>query len=260
MEKYECKYCNKSYKQKFNYDQHLSVCDFFFKSKKEKDYEFDTMDEKIPSSREMYALMKHMMLKIEKLEREVAKFKQVQKTTTTINVMDWLNKSPQPLQPFSTWLKEKLLPNVHHYLEVVFTDNLTSGMIQVFEDTISASALDDIPLRVFENKNNSYYILKKNENPTSEPHEPNIWVEISSKGFDRYITAVADQFLADFEKYWYNENKEKIDNEEIYKDIYSNYYKKILGGDGDTMNKNVREHIQKKLRRNIKAIREYEVV
>jgi hypothetical protein len=236
------------------------VCDFFFKSKKEKDYEFDTMDEKIPSSREMYALMKHMMLKIEKLEREVAKFKQVQKTTTTINVMDWLNKSPQPLQPFSTWLKETLLPNVHHYLEVVFTDNLTSGMIQVFEDTISASALDDIPLRVFENKNNSYYILKKNENPTNEPNEPNIWVEISNKGFDRYITAVSDQFLADFEKYWYNENKEKIDNEEIYKDIYSNYYKKILGGDGDTMNKNVREHIQKKLRRNIKAIREYEVV
>jgi hypothetical protein len=140
----------------------------------------------------------------------------------------------------------------------VFSDNLTSGMIQVFEDTISASALDDIPLRVFENKNNSYYILKKNDPTTA--NEANIWVEISSKGFDRYITAVADQFLADFEKYWYNENKEKIDNEEIYKDMYSNYYKKILGGDSDTMNKNVREHIQKKLRRKIKAIREYEVV
>jgi hypothetical protein len=258
MEKYECKYCNKSYKQKFNYDQHLSVCDFFFKSKKEKDYELDTMDEKIPSSREMYALMKHMMLEIDKLKKEVAKFKQVQKTTTTINVLDWLNKFPQPRQPFSVWLKETLLPKVHHYLEIVFSDNLTSGMIQVFEDTISASALDDIPLRVFENKNNSYYILKKNDPTTA--NEANIWVEISSKGFDRYITAVADQFLADFEKYWYNENKEKIDNEEIYKDMYSNYYKKILGGDSDTMNKNVREHIQKKLRRKIKAIREYEVV
>ena len=258
MEKYECKYCNKSYKQKFNYDQHVLVCDYFFKSKKEKDYELDIMDEKIPSSREMYALMKHMMLKIDKLEKEVSKFKQVQKTTTTINVLDWLNKSPQPLQPFSTWLKEKLLPNVHHYLEVVFTDNLTSGMIQVFEDTFSSSALDDIPLRVFENKNNSYYILKKNASPTNATttnatttNEPNIWVEITNKGLDRYITAVSDQFFADFEKYWYNENKEKIENEEIYKDIYSNYRKKILGGDGDTMNKNVREHIQKKLKRNI---------
>ena len=56
---------NKSYKQKFNYDQHVLVCDYFFKSKKEKDYELDIMDEKIPSSREMYALMKHMMLKIQ---------------------------------------------------------------------------------------------------------------------------------------------------------------------------------------------------
>ena len=136
-------------------------------------------------------------------------------------------------------------------------------MIQVFEDTFSSCALDDIPLRVFENKNNSYYILKKNASPTNATttnatttnatttNEPNIWVEITNKGLDRYITAVSDQFFADFEKYWYNENKEKIENEEIYKDIYSNYRKKILGGDGDTMNKNVREHIQKKLKRNI---------
>jgi uncharacterized membrane protein YheB (UPF0754 family) len=259
MDKYECKYCNKSYKQKFNYDQHLAICEFFFKSKKEKDYEFDIMDEKIPTSREMYALIKHMMLKIDKLEKEVAKSKKIEKTTTTINVLEWLKKSPQPRDTFSMWLKKKLLPNVHHYLKVVFSDNLTSGMIQVFEDTFSASAFDDIPLRVFENKDNSYYILKKND-ATSTTNEANIWVEISNKGLDRYITAVADQFSADFEKYWYNENKEKIDKEEIYKDIYSNYNKKILGGDSDTMNKNVREHIQKKLRRNIKAVREYEVL
>lgn len=253
MDQYECNFCKKTYRQKFSYDQHKLCCEFFYKSKREQDYEIEDADEKIPSQRDMYRLMKNMMMRIDKLEQENSKLKQNQRTT--VNVLDWLNKSPnQPNITFFDWMKEKILPKVHTYLEIVFTEDLITGIIQVIEDAIASSLTDEIPLRIFENRNNIFYIYK---NEKSE--NKNTWVQITNTMFDKYMSAISNHFVTVFDKYWVQVNKDKIERDETYKEMYLNYNNKVCS-DNDTTYKRIREHVQKRLTQNVQRCREYDII
>lgn len=253
MSDYECHYCKKQYREKYKHDRHILICEFFYKSQREIKDIAENIEEKIPSTRELYLIMQDMMFRIKKLEDENKKLKQIQ--NKKINILEWLNTSTKPKLTLARWINEHIIPNVNKYLETVFEENLVTGITKLIEEAISLFDIEELPLRTFENKPNVFFIYKKED-------DKHIWLQISSTVFDKYITVISQQFVIDFNNKWYLENKSKIDSDETYKDMYVTRYKNIIGGNTseEQNNKRIREYIFKQLLTNIKTIVEYDIV
>ena len=49
MTEYKCLYCPKTYKQKHNYNRHISICKFLKSGEKEQQNELELHSEKVPT-------------------------------------------------------------------------------------------------------------------------------------------------------------------------------------------------------------------
>jgi hypothetical protein len=248
---YQCEFCEHIYRQKFNYDRHVVCCEFLHKSQKERDYETDMEQDKIPSQREMYQIMQTMSLKIQKLEAEVKKMKQIQ--NKKMDLVEWLNnQGKQPDQVFYHWLRTKVYSKIKDVLEVVYTTDLLKGCKDLFKLIISESKQEELPIRAFENKENCIYIyVEKSDTLRKECH----WIKISNTEFDKILGKIDEQFILNFRVHWYEPNKDKMDKE-VYKDMYVRNYAKVLGTErmSDTARHNqIRQYLYDILKQPIKA-------
>jgi len=90
---YECGFCNKNYKIKKSYEKHFMLCSIINKSVTERKAENEEY-ENIPSMREMYNMIQILILKNDKLEKQVEKmYTWIHKNKKKINVIDWLNEN-----------------------------------------------------------------------------------------------------------------------------------------------------------------------
>lgn len=260
---HHCKFCNKQFHQKFNYDRHVLCCEFISKSSKERENEID-ITQQLPTPTEMYQLMQHMMVRIQKLENENTKLSRFKRGKIT--ALDWLNdasKCPPPTFTFSDWIRNDILPNVKDYLETVFHQNLLTGLTCVFENSISKFAGTDLPICSFDTKLSDIYVFKKptnesNENDSNEPR----WMKIPNVELDKYLRRVANQFTYDFKSCWYELHKKEIETDEKYSEMYVDYYKQILGGkmSEDTIFHKLRQYLSSQVKRNLKSVVEYDIV
>ena len=256
MNEHECCYCKKRYREKYAHDRHITTCEFFYKSKHELNYMIETAEERIPTNRELYSIMQEMLIRINRLEDENKKSRHIQ--NTKINVLEWLNDSMKPKKTLAKFINEDILPNVSKYLETVFDENLIVGVTKAIESAISTYDMDELPMRTFENKPNQYFIFKKDTESNS-----NMWVQITSNQFDKYISLISSQFLLDFYNIWCVENKHKIETDEDFKDIHITYNRKIIGtgmGTEENRNKRIRESLNKRIMTDVKSIVEYNII
>ena len=251
---YQCGFCKREYKEKFNYDRHKVCCEFLCKTRREQLNEIDQI-EKLPTQKEMYMLIQELALRNEKLEKELAKLKHVQKQK--INILEWLNStnSSNPKIGFMDWILQVVYSEIKNILETVYDSNLSTGLTKLFDNIIENNESNTIPIRAFENKSNVFYIYTKN------PHEFE-WKIISNDEFNRILSKICHQFIVQFKNNWFTPNESKIENDEKYKDLYINYYKRILGGNerisDETRYQKVRNFIYTKIKKNIKSITEYD--
>jgi hypothetical protein len=251
---YQCFSCKREYKIKFNFDRHKVCCEFLCKSRQEQLNEIDQI-EKIPTQKEMYMLIKELALRNEKLEKEIAKLKHVQKQK--INILEWLNSvnNPNPNLSFMDWVLQVVYPEIKNILETVYQSSLTNGMTKLFHNIIENGETNTIPIRAFENKTNVFYIYTKNTNGFE-------WKIISNDEFNRVLSKICHQFVVQFKNNWFIPNESKIENDENYKDMYIDYYRRILGGNerisDETRNQKVRNFVYTKIKQNIKSITEYD--
>jgi len=251
---YQCCFCKREYKEKFNYDRHKVCCEFLCKSRREQLNELDQI-EKLPTQKEMYMLIQELALRNEKLEKEIAKLKHVQKQK--INILEWLNSvnSPNPNLSFMDWVLQVVYPEIKNILETVYQSSLTNGLTKLFDNIIENGETNTIPIRAFENKTNMFYINTKNNNGFE-------WKIISNDEFNRILSKICHQFVVQFKNNWFIPNESKIENDENYKDMYIDYYRRILGGNerisDETRNQKVRNFVYTKIKQNIKSITEYD--
>jgi hypothetical protein len=251
---YQCCFCKREYKEKFNYDRHKVCCEFLSKTRREQLNEMDQI-EKLPTQKEMYMLIQELALRNEKLEKELAKLKHVQKQK--INILEWLNSvnSPNPNLSFMDWVLQVVYPEIKNILETVYQSSLTNGMTKLFDNIIENGETNTIPIRAFENKTNVFYIYTKNTNGFE-------WKIISNDEFNRVLSKICHQFVVQFKNNWFIPNESKIENDENYKDMYIDYYRRILGGNerisDETRNQKVRNFVYTKIKQNIKSITEYD--
>jgi len=255
MVKYNCNHCNKEYRLKHNHDRHVIVCEFLSKSRLEQNDELDVMEENIPTIVGLYKIIQSLSIRMDKLEKENSKLRQYSKKR--INIVHWLNDSKsQPDICFDEWITNAVLPLVSKCLDTVYNNNLLEGLKQLFT-TILENKLDILPIRCFDNKPNVFYIYQNIENQLK-------WSIIITKEFDRQLNRIGNQFILDFKNNWYLLYREKIETDEKYKDMYINYYQKILGGDDKMTDESrfqkLKIHLYQKMKENIKSIVEYDVM
>jgi hypothetical protein len=257
--KYNCKFCSHGYREKFNLDRHVVLCEFLHKSSREQQNELD-LEEPIPSPRELYKVIQELALKVSKLEKENEQLKKV--NTKKINIIEWLNnphrKGPVPKKSFSIWIKTDVISTVPNYLETVFNNNLTIGVTSLMSHSVEYST-GNLPVRCFDKKPNTFYVYDETEREGLSCHE---WKIMNTTEFDKIVSLICNQFVLDFKTNWYLKNKEKMNSDESYKEMYINYFKKILGGDDklsdESRSQKIRQTLYQKLKENLKAIIEYD--
>jgi hypothetical protein len=160
--------------------------------------------------------------------------------------------SSVPTLGFKEWMESL---EYSSSIETVFREDLLTGMIDALEQGVNkVSILDsgDLPLRVFSNKPNQYYVYDiDNEGDNGEKEKENKWSLLLNVDLDKWFTYMGKRFLIEF-KAWFDRNEEVIKNDERMSNKYVEYLQKTLGGQKMTeegRNHRLRQHIYKAIKR-----------
>lgn len=252
---YKCDFCPKEYKEKFNYDRHVVCCEFLCKSRREQINDIET-NEQIPTQREMYRLIQELAMRNNKLEKELTKLKDLQKRK--INIIDWLQKTQHPNTSFIEWINSSVVVKIKDVLEIVYSNDLLTGFNRLFDIALENNS-DNLPIRAYENKAGTFYVYKKNDS-----EEGGTWKQISNNDFDKILSQISRQFIVEFKRNWFDPKKELVETDEKYKDVYIDYYERILGGNERISEavrfQRVRQTLYNNIKQNIKTVIEYDFV
>lgn len=261
---YDCAYCLRHYKDKVYYNRHVATCQFLQQSTRERNAVIDSEEQRLPSTRELLALIQTMALRIDKLEENNAKL-MLKTRKARVNVVDWLtSRERQPAKCFVDWVRDEMIPRVPDMLDVVYQHDLITAVVQLFTDTCgSSTAAGALPIRMFEHRTNVVYLYQSEQGPggggsgAGPGPGPGGWAAVPVATFDTYIGQICHHFIVDFNTHWYMVHQEKVAAEEAFKDKYVDYYKRILGGGkftDDVLFAKIRAQIHSKLKENVRAV------
>ena len=222
-----CTYCNRYFRFKDLFDQHVVTCEYFYRSRRQKDRDID-LQEILPSGQEQYKLVQHLLNRIVKMEKEIIQLKGSVSTRKRKVVMQWLNSPacPKPTAIFNDWIKT--IPISEADLQRVFDGDLAEGMkhclANYFDENNQACLIPPvslIPLRAFTQKQGIIYIWTSDQNG-------NKWTAMTPEMFERLTNRLAHRFLQEYLK-WQMANSERISSNEQDKERNIDYMRKING-------------------------------
>lgn len=200
-----CQYCSKSYKSSTSYKNHLTFCEFQYKSV------YSTYDSNYsPNIHLMFDFMQHMMIKIKSLEEDNAILKRhLSNRIKKVNIVQWLNNNVKMEISIETWIENIVL---RKYLNIIFDDGISVAIQQIINDHI-----DVCPLKTVITKKTHFYLYENNHWKVYEFDNVN-------KLIRRLYTKLLECFLND-EEYikLCNSDNDKLQDDYLYK------YRQILG-------------------------------
>jgi hypothetical protein len=192
---------------------------------------------------ELVTYVKVLGQRIDKLEKENEKLKGCVLKKKP-DILDQLNDDSNiPSLGFKEWIESL---DYSTSIETVFREDLLTGMIEVLEKGVNkVSILDssELPLRVFSNKPNQYYVYDID----NEGDKESKWSLILNVDLDKWFNYIGKRFLIEF-KAWFDHNEELIKNDERMSNKYVEFLQKTLGGQRMTeegRNHRIRQHIYK---------------
>lgn len=236
-----CEYCNKEFRENFNYVRHIRCCQFLSKSTRERNNDIEKI-EVVPSNRELLDLIQNLYLRMDRLEKENGKLKHLNNQKKKLSVAEYLNDLCKPSIMVESWI-ESLLNTVEKTLDFVFESDLLTGMKSIIDNGLND--FDRIPFATFESQPNVIYRYDERVNE---------WTKSTHDDFNKILSKISYHFIVEFVRCWYNTNKTKIDNDEHYKQMYQDYYLKILGGNrlsADSRNNRVRQYFISKIKQKL---------
>jgi len=227
-----CEYCNRTFKFRDLYDQHIITCEYFYKKKREKDRDLETF-EHLPTQQELYKLVQQLSVQCCKLQKDIDRMKNSSNQKTKKSIIENLNSSTiMPIQSFEDWImvKREIKPE---YLECVFKEDLISGIKMYITDLINFEKTN-MPMRTFTEKPNAIYVYSKNVDLTNNSEKDNelqkpVWKTMENALFERLITRISHRFLQEYSNFQ-QENINKIYSNEDENDKNIIYMMKITGG------------------------------
>jgi uncharacterized protein YeeX (DUF496 family) len=266
---YECSLCSKNYKVKKSYDKHLLLCNVISKSIRERKAD-NEISENIPSMREMYNIIQILILKNDRLEKQVEKMSTwIHNNKKKVNILEWLNENNRPPITFDVWL-ERVEINKED-MECVITHNFIEGIHMIVKRLIHTNygenesqndidqskctekiPLDEyeyLPIKAFEQKENILYVFNGTE-----------WNIINHEQYTKLLNKLTKGLISQL-KLWQDEHKNKL-FERGFSEKYIEYVKKLTGGDLslEQQSYKIKQSFYNHLKVNIKNIIQYEFV
>lgn len=197
---------------------------------------------------ELVSYVKVLGERIDKLEKENEKLRGCVLKKKP-DILDQLNAdSTAPPMGFKEWIESL---DYSSSIETVFREDLLTGMIEALETGVNKVSIldsDNLPLRVFSNKPNQYYVYGiDNEGDKDECK----WSLLLNVDLDKWFNYMGKRFLIEF-KAWFDRNEELIKNDERMSNKYVEFLQKTLGGQKMTeegRNHRLRQHIYKAIKR-----------
>ena len=259
---YKCKYCNRVYKLKPNYDKHYLLCDTLNKSICNKNICKTTKETNanyVPSLRDMFTLILELTAKNSQLEQKVEELsKWAESKKKKLNVIDWLNEKYTKNIKYSEWLTGIKITRNH--LETVFNSDMVTGCYEILQNLLSLDISDEhisnehisnehiIPIKAFDQKENILFIYT----------DDNKWEILSQPMFANLMNILSKNILTEFLK-WQSENKSKMKQDDFsYK--YARNVQKIMGGNltQEQIHMRVKKELYNYLKMNLRNVVEYE--
>lgn len=190
---FTCNYCQKTYKNKLNYDKHCLMCEL---SKEKNDIHVlnETELEAISDSESaptintkindclLIDLLKDLLIKYNKLSNEMIEIKKwISKEKKQINILDWLNNhNPiefQPVSSFDDFINNFMISE--EYIKKIINSSILDVYLYSVEDLFSIDTQDVssytsnpitmscLPICCFNQKANVFYIYT--EIPVTRP-------------------------------------------------------------------------------------------
>lgn len=136
---------------------------------------------------------------------------------TIQNKKDETNTDVSPIEPkmiFYDFNKTYLYPKIKDYLDIVFENDLFTGIKYLFENNM----FENMPIYNSNGRITSFYIF---ENDT--------WSKLSTERLNKYIEQIIEEFMFVFNSEWIQVNQEKLLIDEGYQEKYLKYMEKFVG-------------------------------
>jgi hypothetical protein len=160
-------------------------------------------------------------------------------------VLDWLNESYFPSQDIDKWKNSVTVNRLH--LNYLFKNNYTDGVLNIIKDYLPLSDENYLPLKSFDQKDNTIFIYQKSK-----------WIVLEHSEFEKIVQIISKKIITEF-KNWQDENEDKLYNDD-FSVIYIENVRKIMGGKHSVEQQNniIHRNLYKYLKMNLKNIIQYE--
>jgi len=238
-----CKWCNREFKYKTQYSEHIVSCKFIKERTKQRNTMLDLTDDDIPNNRILYELVKHFAYKCDALELKVKKLQDAsRRDKRKIDIIQYLNANQKPETTYKVWQKSFVVTKDH--LDATIDRNIISGVCLLVQDYIRT--INNLPIAAFSHKHNIFYM-----------YESQSWTVMTEEIVNSMFDSLSTRILRAYNKW--EASLPEDDTEET--ENKRNYYKsKILGQSicDDTKYRRFTNWLFNHLKKNVRSITEYE--
>jgi hypothetical protein len=242
---YNCIHCNRFYSRKSAYEKHVLCCEILSNNPKEHQLKLQEIDDAPPNIVKLYDIIKELVYKQAKQEKEIESLKQfISKTKKRLSVIDWLNENCKKNITFNSFMKNIKIERKH--LDYIFKYDFIDGLMYTFQEILPLSG--ELPIRCFDQKPGTFFIVK-NDN----------WVVMTGMEYEEMLDTINRMIIVEFGE-WQEENRDKIIKDTKFNDIYEENIIKVLGTKrpkGITYNR-IKNKLYGYLKFNLKRIIQFE--
>ena len=228
-----CKYCDKSYTKKSSLDRNEILCEFIFKTKREKKIEEEERSD-LPPYHILVRIVGELALKNAKLEEKLT---QLEKRKNKINPIELLKSSPSPQICFSEYHSAIIVEQKHIELLLEKRTKMVHVVMaileQIFESSSTSGPNNNRPIVCI---SNTFYIYDVESQ----------WSEIEKGQLVKFLNQVDRKIWKEF-KEWQKINHDKINSNEQMSIKRDEMQAKIAGIDykDDSILNKIKTHLQK---------------
>lgn len=245
---YTCTHCNRDFKHRPQYSEHIVSCKFLKGRAKERNTVLDLTDDEIPNTRMLYELVKNLAHKCETLETKVKKLQDAaRRDKRKIDIVQYLNANQIPVTTYKKWQKSFEVKKEH--LDITIDRNIISGVCSLIQESFHNEEKDNIhnlPIAAFSHKHNMFYM-----------YEGGAWTLMTEEAVNSLFDALSNRISKAYNKWDASLPEDGTEETENKRNAYKS---KILGLSicDDTKYRRFTNWLFNHLKKNVRSITEYE--
>lgn len=218
--KYSCINCSKEYTRKSSLEKHKILCDYKYKTKREREIDSEELGD-MPTHSQLVKIVQECIIKMNKMEEKMDQMKKwVGNKKRKVNVNNWLNTNINPTIGFLEWVNMSLKILPEHF-ENLMENSLFHTIQQVFEYNLREMEGFVYPICCFTEKLGIFYICDKKENNLSE------WRQLVITDMVLILKTLQNRLIIELSR-WKSDNQYKFDENDKIAIIFNKAIIKLM--------------------------------